>query len=248
MSLVKIKMQSSDVFAFEAIGEICKEDYTKVLFPILDSAIKKRRKIRLLIHFGKKFKSYTKEAIWEDFKFGFKFLGVIDRCAIITDLKWIVNLTSIVGSLIPSSVEVFSNKELDSAKAWIESGDLALDYTLDEDKGVLEVEIAAPLSSLNFEVMTDAVDEYIDKKGALNGLIIHTESFPGWEDFGSFISHVVFIKSHHKKIKKVAFVSDSKITNAIPTLAHHFVNADIKSFTLSEFNAFKSPNKWIMSK
>jgi hypothetical protein len=245
MSLVAIKMESKDVFSFEAVGEICKNDYVEILFPIFEKARMNGEKIRLLLHFGKNFTGYTKEAIWEDFKFGQKFLRVIDRCAIVSDLEWIVHLSSILGSLIPCPIDVFDNKNLDSAKAWIESGDLALDYVLDQENGLLEVEIAAPLSSLNFEVMTGAVDSYIEKNGRLNGLLIHTKRFPGWEDFGSFISHIEFIKSHHQKIKKVALVTNSKLANIIPSLSQHFVNADIENFSFEELSEAK---KWIMTK
>ncbi len=245
MSLIAIKMDSKDVFFFEAVGKISKNDYSNILFPILEKARKNGEKVRLLLHFGKKFVGYTKEAVWEDFKFGLKFLRVIDRCAIVSDLGWIVHLSSILGSLIPCPIEVFDTKNLDSAKAWIESGDLALDYVLDQEEGLLEVHIAAPLNSLNFEVMTSAVDSYIEENGRLNGLLIHTKSFPGWEDLGSFISHIEFIKSHHKKIKKVALVTNSKLANIIPGFPQHFVNADIKNFS---FNELREAKKWIMIK
>lgn len=245
MSLLTIKMESKDIFAFEAVGKVCKSDYTDILFPIFDQARKKGQKIRLLIHLGDKFESYTKETLWEDLKLGVKFLRVIDRCAIVSDTSWISNLSSIMGSLIPCSVEVFDNKYLCSAKAWIESGELALDYTLDEKEGVLQVNISAPLSSLNFEVMTSAVDNYIERKGTLNGLLIHTKSFPGWEDVGSFIGHIEFIKSHHHKIKRVAFVTDSKTAKITQSLVHHFIHADIQNFAYDEFDEAR---KWVSNK
>jgi hypothetical protein len=150
-----------------------------------------------------------------------------------------------LGSFIPCPVEVFDTENLDSAKAWIESGDLALDYVLDQKKGLLEVEIAAPLNSLNFEVMTRAVDSYTEKNEKLNGLLIHTKGFSGWKNFGSFVSHIEFIKFHHNKIKKVALVTSSKLVNIIPSLSQHFVNADVKTFSFEEEIEAK---KWIMRK
>lgn len=244
MALKRIQMKSSDIFAFEAIGEVNKSDYVEVLFPILNQARKEGRRIRFLIHFGDKFEGYTKEAIWQDFKLGLKFLRVIERLAIVTDIVWLKNLVSLFGSLIPCSVEVFKSHDLDSAKAWVDSGELALDYSLDEERGVLEVEISAPLSTLNFEVMTNKVDSYLENKGVLNGLLIHVKKFPGWENLGSLITHFEFIKSHHEKIKKVALVTDSQMAEMMPLIAKQFVMADVRNFSYDEL---KYAQEWITS-
>jgi hypothetical protein len=243
MSLMKIKMKSKDVFAFEAIGEICKDDYVDILFPILEEARANEVKVRLLLHFGERFKGFTKKSIWEDLKFGKNFTKVIDRCAIVSDMGWIIHLSSIFGSLIPCSIEVFDNIHLSSAISWIDSGDLALDFSFDQEKGLLEVEIEAPLNSLNFEVMSSTVDSYILNNKNLNGLLIHAKRFPGWKNLGSFISYIKFMKSHRKKIKKVALVTNSKLANIVPRFSDYFMNADIKNFA---FKDLKKARKWIV--
>jgi len=39
-----------------------------------------------------------------------------------------------------------------------------------------------------------------------------------------------FVKDHHQKIKRVAIVTDSKLGSIIPSIAKHFVSAEIKHF------------------
>ncbi len=64
----------------------------------------------------------------------------------------------------------------------------------------------------------------------LNGLRICAEAFPGWENLGDFVSHFKFIRDHHRKISKVALVSDSTVLALFPTIAVHFVAAEVKHF------------------
>jgi len=52
-----------------------------------------------------------------------------------------------------------------------------------------------------------------------------TEKFPGWSNFNGMIEHIKFVKSHHRKIAKVALVTDSKIADVAESLGKHFVKA-----------------------
>jgi hypothetical protein len=37
--------------------------------------------------------------------------------------------------------------------------------------------------------------------------------FPGWENFGGFTAHMHFIREHHKRVERVAIVTDSWVAN-----------------------------------
>lgn len=41
--------------------------------------------------------------------------------------------------------------------------------------------------------------------------MIQAGSFPGWESFAALVSHMRFVRDHHRSIGKVAAVSDSII-------------------------------------
>ena len=109
-----------------------------------------------------------------------------------------------------------------------------LSVTIDETNGIAILEPDGPLSKNDFESATRIIDPYIEKNGKLNGIIIHTESFPGWNSFAALSSHLKFVKEHHKSISRVALSTDSVVGNFGETIASHFVNAEIKLFSFQE--------------
>ena len=109
-----------------------------------------------------------------------------------------------------------------------------LSVEIDEINGIALLEPDGPLSKNDFVTATKVIDAYIEKTDQLNGLIIHTESFPGWVSFAALSSHLKFIKEHHKKISRVAFSTDSVIGDFAEIVASHFVNAEIKLFSYQE--------------
>lgn len=111
-----------------------------------------------------------------------------------------------------------------------------LEVKLDKDTGILTVVPSAPLNKEDFTFLTNEVDPYIEKEGKLKGLIIQVESFPGWENFAGLISHLQFIREHHKKIEKVAAVSDGRIVSIMPQIVDHFVNAKVKYFPYEDLD------------
>lgn len=98
------------------------------------------------------------------------------------------------------------------------------------------------MSELDFKEAVFIIDPYINKFKKLNGLIIITKTFPGWESFAALVSHLSFVADHHKKIACVAFVTDSPIGNLAEQIASHFVSAEIKAFQYNELQAAKA---WI---
>ena len=112
-----------------------------------------------------------------------------------------------------------------------------IDHQLLEDQGVLIVHPEGKLSEADFQQLAAAVDPYIDERGGLQGLMIETKTFPGWENFKGMLSHMRFVRDHHKKIERVALVSDSRIAEFAPKLANHFVAADVRHFPYDDREA-----------
>jgi SpoIIAA-like len=111
-----------------------------------------------------------------------------------------------------------------------------LDYQLLPDQGILKVHPSAPLAARDFAQMAEVVDRYLADHEYLNGVLISSNDFPGWEDFASFISHLRFVGDHHQRIKKVAAVSDDKLLTIAPKIVDHFVDAEVKHFSSAEEN------------
>jgi hypothetical protein len=53
-------------------------------------------------------------------------------------------------------------------------------------------------------------------------------SFPGWESFGALIGHIRFIRDHHRRIDRVAAVTDSTILTIAPKIAEHLAHPEFK--------------------
>ena len=117
-----------------------------------------------------------------------------------------------------------------------------LNVKLNETKGIAILEPDGMLAEADFASVASIIDPYLEKSGKLNGIIIHVKSFPGWDSFSTLITHLKFVKEHHKKISHVAFVSDSPIGTFAEHVAGHFVNAEVKSFS---FNELEKSIKWI---
>jgi hypothetical protein len=120
-----------------------------------------------------------------------------------------------------------------------------LSVNIDEQKGIALFEPNGPLSEGDFKAAVTVIDPWIEKNGMLTGLIIRTKSFPGWDSFGAFSSHLTFVKGHHKKIARLALVTDSVLGNVAENLASHFVNAEIKAFS---FNSLDEARSWVSKK
>ena len=112
-----------------------------------------------------------------------------------------------------------------------------LSFELHEDEGILVLKPDGALQASDFEAVVGNLDPYIEDTGDLRGLLIEAESFPGWSDFGAFVSHLRFIRGHHRRIRRVAAVSDSAFLSIAPSIANHFVSAQVRHFELADREA-----------
>ncbi len=112
-----------------------------------------------------------------------------------------------------------------------------LKHQLLKEDGMLVVTPDSPLTSSDFAELALKVDPYLEREGALHALVIEAHAFPGWQDLNGLISHFRFVHDHHRKIKRVAVISDSKLLSFAPQFMRHFVAADIRHFTEDERQA-----------
>lgn len=105
-----------------------------------------------------------------------------------------------------------------------------IDFTLNTEQSLLHVCPTGPLHEADFRDLAASVDPYIKAKGELKGLLIEIGEFPGWADISGMISHFRFARDHHKKIKRIAVVSDSSAVEFGEQVASHFVDAELHHF------------------
>lgn len=105
-----------------------------------------------------------------------------------------------------------------------------ISFELVRDTGILVVRPQGALEVGDFRRLAQAIDPYIADKGTLSGLLIDAPSFPGWESFAALIEHLKFVRDHHRKIRRVAAVTDSSFLKFAPAIAAHFAQPEIKVF------------------
>jgi tRNA U38,U39,U40 pseudouridine synthase TruA len=103
-----------------------------------------------------------------------------------------------------------------------------------QTEGILVLRPEAPLEAADFQKLAQEVDPYIEANGVLQGIMLDAEAFPGWKDFASLVAHLKFVKDHHRKVQKIAVVSDSAILTTVPKIAGHFVHAEVRHFQRAE--------------
>lgn len=117
-----------------------------------------------------------------------------------------------------------------------------LSLKIDEKNLVAILEPEGPLSESDFQSAAKTIDPLIEQYGRLNG-IIHTKFFPGWQSFAALASHLKFVRDHHRKVARIALVTDSILGDFAEPIVSHFVQAEIKVFPYQQFN---KANSWII--
>ncbi len=119
-----------------------------------------------------------------------------------------------------------------------------VDYSFDDADSILYLSPKSALEKRDFEQLAQAVDPHIERTGALAGIILALAAFPGWDSVGAMAAHLRFVRDHHKRVRKIAVVTDSKLGSIAENLASHFVAAEIRQFPAGHVAAAK---QWILS-
>ncbi len=118
-----------------------------------------------------------------------------------------------------------------------------LDIELDREAGMAILRPEGALSERDFDTVANVIDPYLEERGELRGLIIHTKEFPGWKSFGAMLKHFRFVRDYQRKLPRVALVTDSKIGNLAEMIAGHFASASVKHFP---HDSFIDARSWVL--
>ncbi len=100
-------------------GHLTASDYENVLIPVVEAALKKHKKLRLIYELGNDFTGCAPGAGWDDMKLGMAHLNAWERIAVVTDVSWIANGTNMLKFVMPCPVKVFALKDRATAEKWI---------------------------------------------------------------------------------------------------------------------------------
>jgi hypothetical protein len=105
------------------------------------------------------------------------------------------------------------------------------------DEGILLVRPQGPIQAGDFESVANVVDLYIEQNGKLCGVMVEARSFPGWDSFAALLSHLRFVRDHHRFVAKVAAVSDSAILSRLPRKSPNISSKPSRHFNADDREA-----------
>jgi hypothetical protein len=109
----------NNIVAASASGHVSADDYATVLMPAVDAALQDHDKVRLLYILESGFEGYEPEAALDDAKMGMHHWASFERMGLVTDRGSYRTLMKAFGFMMPGLVRVFTEDEVEDAKAWI---------------------------------------------------------------------------------------------------------------------------------
>jgi hypothetical protein len=107
------------VVSIRAAGTVTGKDYEEILIPALEERIARFGKVRILYTIDPDFSGVTIGAMWSDAKVIARHLNAIEKAAVVSDVRWMINLTKLFSLIMPYPVKAYGKDKSVEAKAWI---------------------------------------------------------------------------------------------------------------------------------
>ena len=236
--LERISALPAGIDGLRAQGPLTRQDMVNVLEPLLEEARQQGRRLRLLLEVGS-YRGPTADALWQDLRIGLHHLRRFERCAVVTDDAWARTATQIKGALFGKLIcpmQAFPSAERKQALDWLAgAGEPALiPHRLVPERGILVLEPQSPLRQEDFEAVSATVDPWLEANGTLRGVVIRARTFPGWENAAGLLTHLRFVRDHHRKVRRIAIVTDMLVADLAQKVATHFTLAEVKHFPYAQ--------------
>ena len=109
-----------NIIAFRYDDEVSAADYETVLFPAVETALKKSKDLKVLWQLGENFKGFKFGALKDDMELGLKYFRDWKKIAFVSDKEWMNHTVTAFGFLVPAKVKTFENKSMNEAIKWLE--------------------------------------------------------------------------------------------------------------------------------
>ena len=117
MATIYHEVPGTNVIEFTIDGKISADEFDELVTKFED-AIERHGRVRVLEHV-KSFGGMPISVWWEDFRFGIKHWGDVERAAVVADKKWIELWTKLVRPFLKCEVRYFGSEEIDRAREWV---------------------------------------------------------------------------------------------------------------------------------
>ena len=108
---------SDKVLGFKMSGKLHDEDYKRFV-PVIDAAVGKEGKIRLLAQF-EDFHGWDLHALWDDIKFSTTHCTKIDRIALVGDKTWEKWMAKVCKPFTMARIQYFDAADIEEAWKWL---------------------------------------------------------------------------------------------------------------------------------
>jgi hypothetical protein len=211
-----------------------RDDYQRVVRPLDDETRDNPQKLRLLLELAPDLRAITPGAMLEEFKTPFPRLGRMERCALVTDSEPLRGMAERGARLLPLPLRTYPVEQRDAAVDWLSrpAEQRGLSQRYREDLHVLVIRPHGKLHVDDFEALALTVDTLLAQSTRPLGLVIHVDALtPEWNDPGSFLRHMQFVRGHHKRIARVALVSKGvAIASLAAKVLQRFVAPQVMAF------------------
>jgi hypothetical protein len=113
----QLTLDSPKVLGFKMSGKLHDEDYKKFV-PLVDDAIAKQGKVRILAQFHD-FHGWDAKALWDDIKFSTTHCTKIERIALVGENKWQAWMAKVCKPFTMAKLRYFDAADIDAAKSWL---------------------------------------------------------------------------------------------------------------------------------
>ncbi|MFL9833442.1 SpoIIAA family protein [Chryseobacterium terrae] len=111
-----------NVAAFNATGEITREDFEKLVIPHVKCKVEKFEELNYLLYLNTDLDNFTMGAWIQDALLGIKNITKWNRAAIVTDKEGVQNFTDIFSVVMPGEFKSFPKENLYNALYWCQNG------------------------------------------------------------------------------------------------------------------------------
>jgi hypothetical protein len=113
----QLPKRAEKILGFKMSGKLHDEDY-KQFVPVIDAAVAKEGKIRLLAQFHD-FHGWDMKALWDDIKFSTTHCLSIERIALVGDKTWEKWMAKVCKPFTMAKIQYFDASQLDAAWKWL---------------------------------------------------------------------------------------------------------------------------------
>ena len=216
-------------------GQVTQDDYTSVLIPAIENALKEHDKVRVLAVVGDGFTGYDISALWADSKLGLTYWNGFDRLAVAADKRWIATAVRAFSPLMPCPVQVFALADAGAARRWLRES-LGAVHIRDLGGPGLQVQLMGRPDADDFTGAAGDLDARLRAREGFR-LLLDLRAFEGWQGLSAVAEHFTLVREHAALAERVAVVGEHDWQKLGQRIAGRFLNAETRYFPSEEFDA-----------